>query len=173
MQKNIIPSVSDFLSKDYLESIGLVAAQWSSFEHAVLFFLARVSGNPLEKILIFVNNGSVSNWLEMLRAYVGKEDIQFNAIFNEAVSLNKERNNIVHSFGTVSAQKSISDSELTKSELSDSAIGYGLPKSKQKLISRFEYTVDSMSAIHARILDLEFALLKWDVEREKRSVGSN
>lgn len=160
-------SVQEILRPSHLEAIGLVAAQWNSFELMTLHVLSKVTNNSFHNLLILINHAPINKWLEMLSSLIGDKDEELKKIIKTADELRIHRNNIVHSVWDDSRFKKGLLSDL-ETEPPDLAVGFGLSKSKKKLILKTQYTSNEMIAIAKQIDDLETSIISWLRERTKR-----
>jgi len=161
-------SIYDVLTPSHLEGIGAVASQWSAFEHSILFTLSSVSKIDIEKILIFVNNGTIVNWLETLLAYVGYDDLELKALVKKANDIRIERNDIVHAFWSPSKTIKVMASDESGDLTEGLIVGFGLPKSKKNPLSKYAFTPESIFEIAKKIDDLDTEFFNWNYQRNLR-----
>lgn len=99
-------SVQLILKPGHLQAIGQVASQWTSFEIQTMLVLASVLEVDLRKALILAKGLGVLAWLDMIKSYLIKPDLELNKIIAASQRLSGERNNIVHAYWQDSRPKS-------------------------------------------------------------------
>lgn len=127
-----------------------------------MLVLASVLEVDLRKALILAKGLGVLAWLDMIKSYLIKPDLELNKIIAASQRLSGERNNIVHAYWQDSRPKSGLPS-LVKSKPSDIATGLSISKKHTKLLLNHQYTPKEMRSIAAQIQELEQSLRLWEV----------
>lgn len=164
------------LSDSHLRAIGMVAANWSRLEVTFLWVIARVAEIEFKDAAILAGAQNAMSWCDMLQKLTAPpENVQqhlkiaktpLDAIRKKVETLQRERNNIVHSFWLdpdASKRGGLLDLGIkVRPKAGQKASGTGIPKRGGKVFLKASYNAKEMLSVAKQIQDLEDELLAWE-----------
>lgn len=164
------------LSDSHLRAIGMVAANWSRLEVTFLWVIARVVGIDFRNAVILAGAQNAMSWCDMLQKltappegeqqHIKRVKTPLDAIRKEVETLQKERNNIVHSFWLDPNAKMhgglLGLGLEVRPKADRKASGTGIPKRGARVFLKASYDAKEMLGVATQIQKLEEDLLAWE-----------